>query len=81
VLRHEGGLSNLCRPVEIEKITTEGLKSNYLGKIIEDTPGAWPAGYERIYHAISRDWITNEIFRRVEPKKRTFDEYMREELV
>ena len=34
---------------------------------------------ERVYHAFSRDWISNEIFRRVEPKGRTMVEFLREE--
>ena len=38
-------------------------------------------GTKRAYHATSRDWVTNEIFRRVEPKRRTMGEYMQEELV
>jgi hypothetical protein len=29
---------------------------------------------------MTRDWITNEIFRRVEPNGRTMGEFMREEL-
>ena len=32
-----------------------------------------------MYHPITRDWISNEIFRRVEPKKRTMGQYLREE--
>jgi hypothetical protein len=29
---------------------------------------------------MSRDWISNEIFRRIEPQGRTMAEYMRQEL-
>ena len=32
-----------------------------------------------MYHPITRDWISNEIFRRVDPKKRTMGQYLREE--
>ena len=34
----------------------------------------------RIYNGFSRDWITNEIFRRVEPQGRTMSEYLNQEL-
>jgi hypothetical protein len=74
-------LERLIRQVEVSKCSTESIKQNYLGKIIEDTPSVIPTGYERNYHSTTRDWITNEIFRRVEPKGRTYDEYMKEELV
>ena len=39
-----------------------------------------PYGLKRQYHSITRDWISNEIFRRIEPKKRTLGEYMRQEV-
>ena len=29
-----------------------------------------------MYHSASRDWITNEIFRRIEPEGRTMGEYL-----
>ena len=35
---------------------------------------------ERSYHGITKDWITNEIFRRADAKERTMDEFMREEV-
>ena len=39
-----------------------------------------PYGAKRTYHANSKDWITNEIFRRVEPDGRTMGEYWKEEV-
>ena len=39
-----------------------------------------PYGIKRSYHACSKDWITNEIFRRIEPQGRTMGEYYREEI-
>jgi len=33
---------------------------------------------ERAYHAATKDWISNEIFRRVEPQGRTMAEFLRE---
>ena len=69
-------------------MNTEGIKQNYLGALLETDTNFWyslekeadPLGVEeRVYHAFSKDWISNEIFRRVEPKGRTMAEYLREE--
>ena len=35
-------------------------------------------GFKRRYHIMSRDWIANEIFRRVEPSGNTMGETLRE---
>ncbi len=53
-----------------------------MGLVIEtDKINALPGGAKRCYHAVTKDWITNEIFRRVEPKRRTMGQYFREELM
>jgi len=46
--------------------------------VIEDDVSFKQLGYERRYHPMSRDWIANEIFRRVEPNGRTMGEVLRE---
>ena len=52
-----------------------------MGKIIEDeTPRKFPHGMTRAYHALTKDWISNEIFRRVEPQGRTMGEYFHQEI-
>ena len=57
-----------------------------MGQIIEETASQWVTKgkqanpektSERFYHGITRDWITNEIFRRVEPEGKTMGEYVR----
>lgn len=46
----------------------ENLKKNSIGKIIEqEPPQEFPHGAKRSYHAMTKDLIANEIFRRVEP--------------
>lgn len=35
----------------------------------------------RAYHAVTKDWITNEIFRRIEPEGRTMGEYFQQEIL
>ena len=70
---------------DLKNLTTEEIKQNTFGKIIEqDSPfyytnekQANPAEVEeRVYHAFTRDFLTNEIFRRVEPSGMTMAEYM-----
>ena len=88
VLRHECGLHKLQKPLDLEWLKTENLKKNMVGEIIESDTPFWlteekrkdPFNVdERQYHAVTRDWITNEIFRRVEPNGRTMGEYLRDD--
>ena len=87
VLRHECWLDRFVvegnrGSLPLEWTLTENIKKNFIGKCIENTP-MYPRRTptcNRIYHAISRDWITNEIFRRVEPRNRTMGEYFQQEI-
>ena len=88
MLRHETGLATLTKEIDLAWCTTENIKKNVIGKLLEDEPPLWmtkktrddPANNtERFYHAATKDLIANEIFRRVEPKKRTMNEYLADE--
>jgi len=71
-MRHDGGLHNLHKRVEVHDAWTENLKLNKVGEIIEDDSCFFDDGDKsRRYHAFSRDWIANEIFRRIEPDGKT----------
>jgi CubicO group peptidase (beta-lactamase class C family) len=81
LLRHDAKLQILKKPIDVEWTLPENIKKNKIGEIIEDTKQAnLPRNFERCYHAVTKDWITNEIFRRVEPQGRTMGEYYREEM-
>jgi CubicO group peptidase (beta-lactamase class C family) len=67
VQRHESGMMKLPEQLELADMTSEGLKSNNIGKVIEETKACYFPGVKRTYHSFSRDLITNEIFRRVDP--------------
>ena len=54
------------------------IKANSIGKIIENSTSFNYPGFKRRYHMMSRDWISNEIFRRVEPTGRTMGEVLKE---
>jgi CubicO group peptidase (beta-lactamase class C family) len=51
-----------------------------VGKLIEETEPFFRPGSDRVYHALTKDFITNEIFRRVEPSGRTMGEYWQQEI-
>lgn len=82
VMRHEGGMPKLDQggPFHIDAIKTEGVKNNVIGKVIEETDPFWEKNSRREYHAGSRDWISGEVFRRLEPQGRTMSEYLKAEI-
>lgn len=47
---------------------------------LENDRSEYPCGYKRQYHSETRDILSGEIFRRVEPQKRTMDEYFKQEV-
>jgi CubicO group peptidase (beta-lactamase class C family) len=82
LMRHEAGLAAFNVSLEPADLLTENIKQNKVGRIIEDHPQTYrPAGESRRdYHAITRGWIVNEVFRRIDPAGRTIGEFLREEI-
>ena len=82
VMRHEAGLASLNVTLSPEQLSTSGLKQNAVGKVLEQHSLSFPqaSGSPREYHAITRGWIANEIFRRIEPSGRTMGEFLRAEI-
>lgn len=82
LMRHEGGLAALDRSVDVEDLLPRNIKENRVGALIEQQPARFRKGEgnQREYHAITRGWIVNELFRRVDPEGRTVGEYLREEI-
>jgi CubicO group peptidase (beta-lactamase class C family) len=80
VLRHQSGLLKFKKRINVEWTSRENIKLNKIGAIIEEEEMEQFLGTKREYHAVTRDWILNEIFRRVEPRGRTMGEYLAEEL-
>ena len=79
-MRHEAGLDKLAESIPMAWTLTENVKVNKIGALVERTPKCTKAYSERTYHGFTRDWITNEIFRRVEPQGRTMGEYFEQEI-
>lgn len=77
VLRHEAGLQKLQRPIPVEWTQADAVRDNKIGKVIEDDFCEFIGGFVRTYHGVTRDWITNEVFRRTEPSGLTMGQYLR----
>jgi CubicO group peptidase (beta-lactamase class C family) len=81
LLRHEGGMAALDVSIDPADLLTENIKKNSVGQIIEAHDQKFkPNGGRREYHAVSRGWLLNEVFRRVDPAGRTMGEYFRQDI-
>merc|ERR1712130_1069288 len=77
LMRHEAGLASFDTSLTPEDFSREGIKMNKVGEAVarqsQDFP---PDGNRRQYHAVTRGWVINEIFRRVDPSGSTIGEYL-----
>ncbi|MGB5325749.1 MAG: serine hydrolase domain-containing protein, partial [Pseudomonadales bacterium] len=82
LMRHEAGLANFQTSIDLEDLFTENIKRNAIGSIIEAHAQSYDedSGSKREYHALTRGWIVNEVFRRVDPDGRTIGEFLRTEI-
>jgi CubicO group peptidase (beta-lactamase class C family) len=82
LMRHEAGMAAFNTSLDPEDLLVPNIKQNRVGKVIEGHPLKFRKGNggTREYHAITRGWIVNEVFRRVDPEGRTVGEYLREEI-
>jgi CubicO group peptidase (beta-lactamase class C family) len=82
LMRHEAGMAAFNTGLDPKDLLTENIKQNKVGQVIERQPLRFPSGgvNKREYHAITRGWVVNELFRRVDPAGRTVGEYLNEEI-
>lgn len=81
LMRHEAGLPRLDTLLEFEDLYRENLKQNRVGELIEaQRQSSLASGDKREYHALTRGWIANELFRRIDPAERTIGEFLREDI-
>ncbi len=80
LMRHEAGMSAFDTPLDPKDLQAAQIKQNRIGRIIEEHPVRFPKYGRREYHAITRGWIANEVFRRVEPEGRTIGEVLKQEI-
>ena len=77
-MRHEAGLASFDKALSRESLLTENIKKNMVGEVIEKQEQSFPPTQKRAYHAVTRGWIANEVFRRVEPSGATVGEQLQE---
>lgn len=81
LMRHEAGLAALDVSLDADDLLTENIKRNRVGRVLEGHAQKFRRdGSRREYHAITRGWIANEIFRRADPAGRTIGEFLREDV-
>ena len=80
LMRHEAGLAYLTDSLTVEDTLTKNIKQNSIGSVIEKQKLQYPAKGKRQYHAMTRGWIANEVFRRVHPNGDTIGEYLRKDI-
>ena len=82
LMRHEAGLASFNTSIAPLDLFSDNIKANRIGEIIEQHPLKYRDGTNnrREYHAITRGWIANELFRRVDAQGRTIGEFLREDL-
>ena len=81
LLRHESGMASFDGAIDPSDLLAANLKNNRVGRLIENHDQKFrPSGKRREYHALTRGWILNEVFRRGDPQNRTIGEYLRQEL-
>ncbi len=86
VLRHDAGLAAFQRAprLSLRDFFTRRIKENAIGRVVEmQKPSRLLLGdgrNVRVYHAITRDLILNELVRRTDSKGRTVGEFIREEI-
>lgn len=82
LMRHEAGLASFDTSLDMKDMFTANIKQNAVGRVIEQQVPSYDmaVGGKREYHALTRGWIVNELFRRVDPTGRTIGEYLREEV-
>ena len=82
LMRHEAGMAAFDASLDPADLLRENLKKNRVGVVVEKQAARFRtgAGNQREYHAITRGWIANELFRRVDPAGRTMGEYLRDDI-
>jgi len=80
LMRHEAGLANFDTSLDVNNVLTENIKKNATGKVIESQELHFPNNGKREYHAITRGWVANEIFRRVHPEGDTIGDFLKKEI-
>ncbi|CAF3454960.1 unnamed protein product [Rotaria socialis] len=74
ILSHRSGLPDTSSPLE------QYLNWTAMIKELEKQTPVWPPGSTHGYHALTYGWLAGELVRRTDPKKRSFGQFIREEI-
>ena len=76
LMRHEAGLAAFDTSIKPSDVQIDSIKNNAVGAVIEKQSMHFPATGRRQYHAVTRGWVANEVFRRVHPLGLTMGEFI-----
>jgi CubicO group peptidase (beta-lactamase class C family) len=76
VLSHVSGVLRMPPDVTPELMTNW----DWMCGRIAEMPGAYPAGSRSSYQSMTFGWLVGEIVRRIDPKRRPFGQFVREEI-
>ena len=63
-LEVQAGLASFDTSLTPEDFSREGIKANKVGEVVARQEQDFPAdGNRRQYHAVTRGWVINEVFR------------------
>jgi hypothetical protein len=76
LLNHRAGLVALDEPLTLE----DARNPARISAIIEAQTPNWEPGTQSGYHAITFGWLVDQLVRRVDPKRRSLAQFIREEI-
>ncbi|CAF4067408.1 unnamed protein product [Rotaria sordida] len=74
IMSHRAGLPNISTPFE------QFLNWTAMIHTLEQMTPLWSPGSAHGYHAFTYGWLAGELIRRVDPKKRSLGQFIREEM-
>jgi len=75
ILSHRAGLPYVSSPVK------QYINWTAMTHTLEEQEPLWIPGTAHGYHAITYGWLVGELVRRVDPKKRSFGQFVKDEIV
>lgn len=74
ILSHRAGLPYVTSPIEQYANWTAMIHT------LEEQQPLWTPGTNHGYHAVTYGWLAGELVRRVDPKKRSFGQFIKDEI-
>mmetsp|Transcript_58210 Transcript_58210/g.127638 ORF Transcript_58210/g.127638 Transcript_58210/m.127638 type:complete len:489 (+) Transcript_58210:59-1525(+) len=81
VMRHEAGCVNLSETLLSKDLTAERIRAGAVSDQLAAQVPKWPKDTRREYHAETRGFFINEIFRRCHPQGLTVGQFLQQEVL